>query len=51
MSKTLKKQKMKNILKRSKHALHLEYGCKQDKCLTCFHGMPNQMKLNLQKGY
>ena len=50
MSKTIKKQKMSNILRRSKHALHLEYGCKQNKCLICFYGMPNQMLRNFQKG-
>ena len=49
MSKTVKQQKVKNILKREKHALHREFGCSRVGCTTCFNGYPWQLYLNLSR--
>ena len=34
-------------LKRDKHAIHIQHGCKRRSCLICYMGQPYQMYVNM----
>ena len=37
-------------VKKNKHAIHIQWGCRNFNCTVCFNGQPFQMYINKLKG-